>query len=143
MIHVYPFSVYKDVSAAFKRWTKSGLKLYIYSSGSVPAQKLLFANTEHGDLSPFLSGYFDTKIGAKVDSSSYLKIAEDIQVDPSDILFFTDMIKEVEAAKKANIKVVVTSRPGNLPLTDDDKLENRIIETFDEISVKMSSWCIK
>lgn len=80
------------MSKAFERWTADNIKIYIYSSGSVAAQKLLFANSEHGDLTLKISGYFDTNIGAKQDKSSYEKIIEEIGCEPADILFLTDIV---------------------------------------------------
>ncbi len=85
-------SVYSDVPKAFERWSTDNIKLYIYSSGSVAAQKLLFANSEHGDLTPKLSGYFDTNVGMKTDKASYDKIVKEIGCEPLDILFLTDIV---------------------------------------------------
>jgi methylthioribulose 1-phosphate dehydratase/enolase-phosphatase E1 len=109
--------VFPDVPVALERWTSDKKKVYIYSSGSREAQRLLFAYTGYGDLRPFLSGYFDTKVGAKVEANSYKDIVLSLGVDsPSNILFATDSLLEARAAAAAGLQVAVTDRPGNLPL---------------------------
>jgi enolase-phosphatase E1 len=112
--------VYADVLDAFRLWHSRGERIYIYSSGSVGAQKLLFAHAEVGDLTPFLSGHFDTTTGPKKESASYTKIAEAIGTDPGEILFLTDNLDEARAAREASMKVVITVRPGNHDLPDHD-----------------------
>lgn len=104
--------IYEDAAQALKAWKKAGLGLYIYSSGSIAAQKLLFGNTEHGDLTPLFSGYFDTTTGAKKDSHSYEVIAEEIGLAPSEILFLSDSIDEINAASAAGMNVVILNRGG-------------------------------
>lgn len=85
--------VYEDVPKALEQWVSTGHKVFIYSSGSVDAQKLLFANTEQGDLSAHIAGYFDTAVGAKVESKSYVTIAKEIDFSPEEIVFLTDIVK--------------------------------------------------
>ena len=85
--------VYPDVGDAFVRWTAAGVRIAIFSSGSVLAQKLLFANSTSGDLSRFLSAYFDTGVGAKGEAGSYRRIAEAVEVTPSRVLFISDVIR--------------------------------------------------
>ncbi|KAG2466705.1 PGM5 protein, partial [Polypterus senegalus] len=85
--------VYEDVAPAIQTWRQLGMKVYIYSSGSVEAQKLLFANSTEGNLLDLFDGYFDTNIGAKVESKSYKRIAESIGCLPSNILFLTDLTR--------------------------------------------------
>lgn len=68
-------------------------KIYIYSSGSVQAQKLLFAQSVAGDMLPHIDGHFDTEVGAKQESASYVKIAEEVGCKPEEILFLTDIVK--------------------------------------------------
>eukprot|EP00903_Cladosiphon_okamuranus_P013426 g12506.t1 len=109
--------VYEDVKPAFQRWTEAGKRLAIYSSGSREAQRLLFSKSTAGDLRPFLSAYFDTSVGGKKDASSYREICLSLGVDsPSEVLFLTDLIAEAEAAKIANVRAVLSVRPGNEPL---------------------------
>ena len=86
-------SVYDDVVPAFDRWLSKGIKLYIYSSGSIEAQKLLFGFSEKGDLNRYFSGNFDTTIGLKVEALSYRNILNDIGKSPNQVLFLTDLIK--------------------------------------------------
>ncbi|TMW52689.1 hypothetical protein DOY81_002212, partial [Sarcophaga bullata] len=115
--------VYADVPEAFKRWHDAGIQVAIYSSGSIKAQKLLFGQTEFGNLLPYITGHFDTTSGHKQETQSYINISNAIGCDSSDILFLTDIVKEAEAARSAGYQTVVLSRPGNGPLTDDDKLQ--------------------
>ncbi|AIR87285.1 MULTISPECIES: acireductone synthase [Erwiniaceae] len=94
--HLYP-----DVLPAFERWKQQGIALYVYSSGSVPAQKLLFGYSDEGDLTSLFSGYFDTAVGAKRETQSYHNIAEHIGLAPSSLLFLSDIHQELDAAAQA------------------------------------------
>ncbi|KAG0317718.1 Enolase-phosphatase E1 [Dissophora globulifera] len=125
--------IYDDVVPAFDQWKAEGKKLYIYSSGSVPAQKLIFGFSKKGDMLHYFSGYYDTDIGHKVQAESYSKIASDIGVAPSKILFLSDNIHEIVAAKKAGLQAVVLDRPGNAELTPDDRAGNIVVKSFLEI----------
>jgi len=112
--------VFDDVPDALRMWYTSGIKVYIYSSGSREAQRLIFGNTIHGDLRKYLSGYFDTVIGNKRDAKSYLEISQSLGVDePSQVLFVTDIYEEAVAANQAGLDVVISIRPGNLPLPEN------------------------
>ncbi|KAF9094280.1 Enolase-phosphatase E1 [Mortierella sp. AD031] len=126
-------ALYEDVIPAFDHWKAEGKKLYIYSSGSIAAQKLLFGFSEKGDLLHYFAGHFDTTIGLKVEAESYTKIATDIGVSPSRILFLSDNIHEIAAAKKAGFQAVVTDRPGNAPLTAEELASNIVVKSFLEI----------
>jgi enolase-phosphatase E1 len=105
--HFYP-----DAVAALRRWQAAGLKLYVYSSGSVHAQKLLFGHSDHGDLTPIISGWFDTTSGAKRDADSYRRIASAIRQLPGDILFLSDVAAETAAATAAGLQVRLIARDG-------------------------------
>ncbi|WP_010163840.1 acireductone synthase [Sphingomonas sp. PAMC 26617] len=105
--HVYP-----DAIAGLARWHAHGIALYVYSSGSVAAQKLLFAHTAAGDLTPLFAGHFDTAVGAKRDSASYREIARRIALEPDDILFLSDSIEELAAAREAGLHVMLLARDG-------------------------------
>lgn len=105
--HVYP-----DTPAALRRWTAAGLMVCIYSSGSVVAQKLIFGHSDAGDLTPFLSGYFDTTTGPKRDPDSYSKIADALNLAPSELLFVSDMAGEVDAAHEAGLQALLIDREG-------------------------------
>ena len=105
--------LFSDVPRALERWRSAGYKTYIYSSGSVLAQKLLFQFSVAGNLTCFLYGHFDTSIGAKVDFDSYAKIASKIRVNPANILFISDAPKELDAATIAGLQTRFSNRPGN------------------------------
>jgi enolase-phosphatase E1 len=102
--------VYADVAPALRRWHGAGHALYVYSSGSVAAQKLLFANTPAGDLTPLFSGYFDTAVGAKLESDSYRKISAALKRAPDSILFLSDHAGELAAAKGAGLRALRLDR---------------------------------
>jgi enolase-phosphatase E1 len=123
--------VFEDVPRAFKRWSERGKTICIYSSGSVLAQKLLFANTEAGDLTPFISGYFDTNIGAKKDPESYRRIASELKLQSLAVLFVSDVTAELDAAVSAGFETLLCVRPGNHP--QSPAASHTIINTFDEI----------
>jgi enolase-phosphatase E1 len=125
------FSVYSDVVPQFKKWTSDGKKLYIFSSGSVEAQKLLFGHTTEGDVTSMIADYFDTEVGPKVEKESYTKIAEKIGKPVGEIVFYTDVVKEADAAKEAGMPVVVVAREGNTPLTDEEKTKFTVVTTFE------------
>lgn len=107
--------VFADVAPAFKRWQARGVSVNIFSSGSVLAQKLLFAHTEAGDLAQFIDKYFDTNVGKKGDAESYRRIADELRLAPEQILFISDVIQELDAASEAGMKVLLSLRPGNAP----------------------------
>jgi len=96
--------VYDDVPPALRRWARAGLRLYVYSSGSVPAQKLLFGHTREGDLTPLFQAYFDTNVGPKRDAASYDTIAKGIGLPGGEILFLSDVEAELDAALAAGMQ---------------------------------------
>ncbi len=102
--------VYEDAFDCLTGWKAQGLDLYVYSSGSVPAQKLLFSHSTFGDLTPLFSGYFDTRVGGKKESGSYSKIAEQIQCAPENILFLSDSLDELNAAKEVGMQTFFICR---------------------------------
>lgn len=107
--------VFADVAPAFERWHARGLSISIFSSGSVLAQKLLFAHADAGDLTRFIDDYFDTNVGKKGDAESYRRIAEKMKLPAEQILFVSDVIEELDAAHEAGMKVLLSIRPGNAP----------------------------
>lgn len=121
--------VYEDAARNLKKWKQAGLKLYVFSSGSVQAQKLLFAHTDYGDLTPLFSGYFDTTIGNKREANSYRKIAESIGIPPGEILFLSDIREELDAARSAGMPVTWLLRDGAL----NPNATLRQVQNFDEI----------
>jgi len=105
--HVYP-----DAAQALQQWHAAGIGLYIYSSGSVASQKLLFGESDQGDLTPLLSSYFDTLTGAKLESRSYDLIAEKIGLPSSKLLFLSDHLGELDAARAAGWHTAWLNRDG-------------------------------
>lgn len=109
--------IYEDAARRLREWKAAGLLLYVYSSGSVPAQKLLFGHTEAGDLGHLFSAYFDTQIGHKRESASYLHIVEVIGLPSNEILFLSDIAEELDAARAAGMKTILLARaPGVCPV---------------------------
>ena len=123
--------VFKDVPTAFKRWREQARFVCIYSSGSVLAQKLLFAHTEAGNLTGFIRDYFDTNIGAKQDAGSYLRIAAQLERQPPEIVFVSDRIVELDAAASAGLEVILCVRPGNDP--ESSPFNRDVVYSFDVI----------
>lgn len=110
-------TLFADVPDAFVRWTKTA-KVAIYSSGSVEAQQLLFRHSSYGDLTPLIAGYFDTRTGAKAESTSYTSIATELGVAPGQILFFSDAVRELDAARTGGCATRLVVREGNAPVED-------------------------
>jgi enolase-phosphatase E1 len=123
--------VFPDVAPALARWRVAGLKVSIFSSGSVLAQKLLFAHTEAGDLTPFISDYFDTVVGKKGEAESYRRIAAVIGLPPSEILFVSDLVSELAAARKTGMKTALSLRPGNQPQEFAEQYQQ--LHSFDQL----------
>lgn len=123
--------VFPDVAPALARWRVAGLSISIFSSGSALAQQLLFAHTEAGDLTSFISNYFDTSVGKKGEPESYRRIAETIGLEPGDLLFVSDVVTELAAANEAGMKAVLSIRPGNQPQQHAEQYQT--IESFDEL----------
>lgn len=122
--------VYPDVPPAFARWRKQEKKIYIYSSGSILAQKLLFAHTTYGDLSSYLNGYFDTTTGPKKAVASYLAIAEKISLPAGEVLFLSDVTAELDAARNAGMQTTLCVRPGNAEV---ESTTHPVVHTFDVV----------
>ncbi|XP_008991338.2 enolase-phosphatase E1 isoform X2 [Callithrix jacchus] len=130
---------FADVVPAVRKWREAGMKVYVYSSGSVEAQKLLFGHSTEGDILELVDGHFDTKIGRKVESESYRKIADSIGCSTNNILFLTDVTREASAAEEADVHVAVVVRPGNAGLTDDEKTYYSLITSFSELYLPSST----
>jgi enolase-phosphatase E1 len=107
----YTGHVYQDAVEKLKEWHDKGIKLYVYSSGSVPAQKLLFGYSDYGDMTPLFSGYFDTRTGNKREVESYKAVAGKISLPANEILFLSDVPAELEAARAAGMQTVQLVRP--------------------------------
>ncbi len=105
--HVYP-----DAADALRRWKAAGYGLYVYSSGSVEAQQLIFRHSDQGDLEPLFSGWFDTTTGPKRETASYARIAVAIGEAAGAILFLSDVQAELDAAAAAGLRTVLVDRTG-------------------------------
>lgn len=121
-------TLFADVPAALERWT-AGARVGIYSSGSVEAQQLLFRYSNFGDLTPLLSGYFDTRTGVKTASASYAAIADAMGVAPEEVLFFSDVLRELDPAREAGCQTRLVVREGNVPV--EDAHGHTGVESFD------------
>ncbi|HXL81501.1 MAG TPA: acireductone synthase [Pyrinomonadaceae bacterium] len=124
--------IFVDVAPALERWRRAGLKISIFSSGSSLAQKLLFAHTEAGDLTRFISNYFDTTVGSKTDVESYRRIAVALHLPANEVLFISDVVGELAAASGAGMQTLLCVRPGNHLQHFAERYQN--IQSFNEIS---------
>lgn len=122
--HLYP-----DVLPALKQWHQQGIRLYVYSSGSVDAQKLLFGYSDAGDICSLFSGYFDTHVGAKRERASYLNIASQIGLPASELLFLSDIHQELDAAAGAGWHTVQLIRGAA-----DNESRHRQVTDFSQIN---------
>jgi enolase-phosphatase E1 len=123
--------IYADARDKLAQWQQQGIRLYVYSSGSVYAQKLLFGHTQYGDLNPLFSGYFDTRVGAKVEADAYRHIAQAIGCPAGDILFLSDIEAELDAARAAGMQTRWLVREGAL----NTKAAHRQVRDFTTIDV--------
>jgi enolase-phosphatase E1 len=122
--------VYPDVPPALERWHRQGIDIAIFSSGSVQAQRSLFANTAAGDLTCFIHAYFDTTIGPKTAPQSYARIAAALERSPSEVLFLSDIGAELDAARTAGMRTALCVRtPGSTPSTG----AHPVIHAFDQL----------
>jgi enolase-phosphatase E1 len=121
--------VYEDAVRGLRRWHAAGLRLYVYSSGSIPAQQLLFAYTRDGDLRPLFSGYFDTTTGPKLESLSYGRITAVLGLPPRSIVFLSDHPGETGAAAEAGLQTVLLVREESPPV------QGEFARNFDEIAL--------
>ena len=116
--------VYDDVVDALEDWDAQGILMAVYSSGSVQAQKLIFGYSVHGDLTPYFSHYFDTKMGGKKEMRSYENIAQELQLEPFEILFLSDVPEELRAAREAGMEVIQLVREGIKPSKHFDNVDD-------------------
>ncbi len=131
----YRAHVYADATQSLRGWHTAGHRLYVYSSGSVAAQRLFFAHTEAGDLLPLFSGHYDTEIGGKREASSYARIAADLQVAPDQIVFLSDIVEELDAARTAGMRTLLVDRREDYPIPREGAAahEHRRIESFAQL----------
>lgn len=123
--------VFDDVPPALQRWRIGGIGVAIFSSGSVLAQRLLFGHTRHGDLTRFIDAFFDTASGPKTSPDSYRHIAAAMQRPPERMLFVSDIVEELDAARSAGYRTLLCVRPGNVAQQGIDDFTT--IDRFDEI----------
>lgn len=123
--------IYDDAHAALVQWRARGIRLFVFSSGSVKAQQLLFGHTDKGDLRPLFDGYFDTTVGAKRDPQAYRRIADAIGVAPEDVLFLSDIQEELDAARTAGMRTYWLIRSGEVPAAP----AHPVARKFDEIEL--------
>ncbi|MFF4834379.1 acireductone synthase [Streptomyces sp. NPDC001315] len=129
---------YDDVVPALRAWHAAGLRLYVYSSGSVAAQRAWFSSTPEGDLLPLVSGLYDTEnAGPKQEPESYRRIAESTGIAPSRLLFLSDRPGELDAARTAGWRAVGIRRPGE-PYYEQGVGDHAQAGTFDEITISTS-----
>jgi enolase-phosphatase E1 len=122
--------VYPDVPAALARWRGQGRDVAIFSSGSVQAQRWLFANSTAGDLTSFIRAYFDTTTGPKTEARSYERIAVALERSPSEVLFVSDVNAELDAARLAGMRTALCVRTGEAA---EGPAGHPIVRTFDEV----------
>lgn len=123
--------VFPDVPPALVRWQADGRDVRVFSSGSVLAQRLLFSTCPEGDLTRFIGGYFDTTIGSKKDAASYTAIADACGLPSGRIVFVSDVVDELDAARAAGMETRLAIRPVNAPVPD--RRGHRPITTFDDM----------
>ena len=108
--------LYPDASERLRAWSEAGHPIAVYSSGSVPAQKLLFAHTDAGDLTSLFSGWFDTAMGHKREAESYRRIAQSLGKPAGEIVFLSDVVEELDAAREAGMRTVLIDRREDYPV---------------------------
>jgi len=121
-------TLFEDVPGALERWSSAG-HVAIYSSGSVAAQMLLFRHSNFGDLTGLIAGYFDTRTGPKTAVTSYVSIASAMECDPREVMFFSDTVRELDAAREAGCHTRMVMREGNAQV--DDAHGHRKIKSLD------------
>ncbi|MCI4566738.1 acireductone synthase [Lysobacter sp. CFH 32150] len=133
----YRAHVYPDAAEMLQRWHEAGYSLAVYSSGSVAAQKLLFHYSEAGDLQPVFSAWFDTEVGHKRSADSYRLIADSLSHRPEDIVFLSDVIEELDAAREAGLRTVMLDRREDYPQprTGEATHGHVRVESFADINV--------
>lgn len=122
--------VYQDTFKQLTQWNQNGIALYVYSSGSVAAQRLIFGHSDFGDMTPLFNDYFDTKIGLKQDSQSYKNIAESTPYRASEILFLSDVVAELDAAAEAGMHTYQLIRESQ------EKSRHPNANSFDQIVIQ-------
>lgn len=123
--HIYP-----DAYQKLRELKEKGYRLFVYSSGSVKAQKLFFGNTDYGDITWLFEGFFDTSVGSKKEKESYLNISRAVGLDPEELLFISDVVEELDAASSAGLHTVLIARE-----TEPKSSKHRTIKDFYELDL--------
>ena len=131
----YVAHVYPDAVAALREWKTAGHALFVYSSGSVTAQKLLFGHSSAGDLRPLFTGYFDTAVGGKREAQSYRNVLGALGLAAAEVIFLSDVVDELDAAREAGMQTVLVDRLEDYPSprVGDACHGHRRVEAFSEI----------
>ena len=124
--------VYEDAARRLREWHARGLRLYVYSSGSVHAQMLLFGHTAFGDLTPLFRGYFDTGVGGKKEPDSYASIVRELGLPPGEVLFLSDVREELDAAAASGLRTTCLMRGEGPPV---DPGPHPAVHSFDDLAV--------
>ncbi|MCD9029610.1 acireductone synthase [Luteimonas sp. BDR2-5] len=129
--------IYPDAADALRRWHAEGQRLAVYSSGSVPAQQLFFGHSDAGDLTGLFSAWFDTEVGGKREALSYGRIAEALGHSPAEILFLSDVVAELDAARDAGMRTVLVDRLDDYPEPRTGAAANGHVRVtgFDQIAI--------
>lgn len=122
--------VYEDVPRCLREWHARGLRLAVYSSGSVHAQRLIFGHTPFGDLTPLFTGFFDTRVGGKKESASYAAIVRELGLPAEEVLFLSDVREELDAARTAGLRTWCLVRGEGPPV---DPGPHPVARSFDEV----------
>lgn len=131
----YRAHIYPDAAAGLRAWHARGIRLYVYSSGSIAAQRLFFRYSAAGDLSGLFEGHFDTTTGPKRSADSYRAIAAAIGLPADRILFLSDIKAELDAALEAGMKTCWLQRPDDISATDIVESPHASARLFDDIPI--------
>jgi enolase-phosphatase E1 len=130
--------VYPDVPPAFKRWRLQRREICIYSSGSVLSQQLLFHSIPSGDLTRLIAAFFDTRVGAKTETESYIRIAQSLTRSPHDFLFISDAVKEVTAANDAGMQAILCNRDVHASQSQEPALTKSFVSSCQHVQADVN-----
>jgi enolase-phosphatase E1 len=132
--------IYDDAAAALPAWHAAGHPIAVYSSGSVPAQQLFFGHSEAGDLTPLVAAWFDTEVGGKREAASYRRIVEALAVPAHEVVFLSDVVEELDAAREAGMCTVLVDRREDYPQprTGESTHGHRRVESFADIGAALA-----
>ena len=105
--------VFADIAPHLRAWTGNAIRVFTFTSGSIQAQRLIFGHSVDGDLSGLIAGFFDTRIGAKRDPDTYVRLAIGMNVPPPAVAFLSDVEAELDAATTAGMRTCHIVRPAS------------------------------